>query len=37
MVKLEPNRWVVVNAERKWDDVQIDLRRVIEGRMIATS
>ncbi len=22
MVKQEPNRWVVVNSEQKWDDVQ---------------
>jgi dTMP kinase len=33
MVKLEPSRWAVVNAERKWDDVQEELRRVIEGRL----
>lgn len=33
MVKLEPNRWAVVNAERKWDEVQEELRRVIEGRL----
>lgn len=30
MVKQEPHRWVVVNAEQKWDDVQAELRRVIE-------
>jgi dTMP kinase len=33
MVKHEPGRWAVVNAERKWDDVQEELRRVIEGRI----
>lgn len=33
MVKQESNRWVVVNAERKWDEVQEELRRVIEGRL----
>ena len=35
MVKAEPNRWVVVNAEQKWDVVQEELRKVIEGRIIA--
>src|SRR5512144_3279034 len=33
MVKAEPNRWVVVDAEQKWDDVQTQLRMVIEGRI----
>jgi dTMP kinase len=33
MVKAEPNRWVVINANRKWDEVQKELRRVIEGRI----
>lgn len=29
MVKDEPNRWVVVDAEQKWEVVQEDLKRVI--------
>ncbi len=29
MVKLEPQRWVVVNSEQKWDDVQAELKKVI--------
>src|SRR5512147_677472 len=29
MVKAEPKRWVVLNAERKWDEVQEELRQVI--------
>jgi len=33
MVKLEPNRWAVVDAERKWDDVQEELRRAIVERI----
>ena len=33
MVKQEPNRWVVVNSERKWDDVQEELRKVILERL----
>jgi dTMP kinase len=33
MVKQEPSRWVVVNAERKWDDVQQELRKVIVGKL----
>jgi dTMP kinase len=33
MVKQEPSRWVVVNAEQKWDDVQNELRKVIEERL----
>jgi thymidylate kinase len=34
MVKQEPNRWVVVDAEQKWDDVQDELRRVITTRIV---
>jgi dTMP kinase len=34
MVKQEPNRWVVVNAEQKWEIVQEELRREIEGRIV---
>ncbi|MCA1899303.1 MAG: dTMP kinase [Chloroflexi bacterium] len=34
MVKAEPERWVVVNAERKWDDVQAELKKVIVDRLV---
>jgi len=30
MVRQEPNRWVVVDAGKKWDEVQEELRKVIE-------
>jgi dTMP kinase len=33
MVKQEPNRWVVVDANRSWDEVQEELRIVILGRL----
>jgi dTMP kinase len=33
MVEAEPNRWVVVDAEQKWEAVQEELRKVIEGRL----
>jgi len=33
MFKQEPKRWVVVNAEQKWESVQEELRKVIEGRI----
>ena len=33
MVKAEPSRWVVVDAEQKWDAVQEELRKVIERRI----
>ena len=33
MVKQEPKRWVMVDAERKWDEVQEELRKVVEGRL----
>lgn len=33
MVKQEPNRWVVVNSEQKWESVQEELRKVIEGKL----
>ncbi len=36
MVKAEPNRWVVVNSEQKWESVQEELRRVVVGRMNAS-
>jgi dTMP kinase len=33
MVKQEPNRWIAVDAGRKWESVQEELRRVIEERL----
>jgi dTMP kinase len=33
MVKAEPNRWVVVDAGRKWDEVQEELRLAVIGRL----
>jgi len=33
MVKAEPNRWAVVDAGQKWDNVQAELRKVIVGRL----
>lgn len=33
MVKSEPQRWVVVDAGRKWDEVQDELRRVVVSRL----
>ncbi|HLA06838.1 MAG TPA: dTMP kinase [Anaerolineales bacterium] len=33
MVKQEPNRWVVVDAGQKWESVQEELRKVVEGRL----
>ena len=33
MVKAEPERWVVVDANRKWDAVQEELRKAIVGRL----
>ena len=35
MAKAEPNRWVVIDAGRKWDEVQEELRIVILGRLKA--
>jgi dTMP kinase len=29
LVKQEPQRWVVVNSEQKWDDVQAELKKII--------
>ena len=29
MVKQEPQRWVVVNSDQKWDEVQTELKKVI--------
>ena len=33
MVKQEPNRWVVIDAGRAWDDVQDGLRQVITSTL----
>lgn len=33
MVKQEPKRWVVVDAGKKWDEVQEELRKVIVTRL----
>ncbi len=33
MVKQEPKRWVVVNSNQKWEDVQEELRAVIVGKL----
>jgi len=33
MVKAEPWRWVVVNSEQKWDEVQAELKQVILNKL----
>jgi dTMP kinase len=33
MAKAEPNRWVVVDAGKKWDDVQDELRIAVLGQL----
>ena len=33
MVKAEPNRWVVINANQAWDAVQEELRIVVEAKI----
>lgn len=33
MVKQQPHRWVVVNAEQPWEQVQQELRRLMEERL----
>ena len=33
MVKAEPDRWVVVDAGQRWEDVQEELRRVIVEKL----
>ena len=33
MVKAEPSRWVVMDAEQRWESVQEELRKVIEGKL----
>jgi dTMP kinase len=35
MVKVEPQRWVVIDAGQKWDKVQEELRVLIVGRLKA--
>jgi dTMP kinase len=37
MVKAEPKRWVVVDADREWQSVQEELRKVIASRLQAKS
>jgi len=34
MVKQEPHRWVVVDSSQKWDDVQDELRKVIQEKLM---
>lgn len=36
MVKAEPNRWVVVNSDQKWEVVQEELKRVIVEKLKVT-
>ena len=36
MVKQETSRWVVLDARREWDEVQEELRKVIEARLKIT-
>ena len=36
MVKAEPNRWVVVNSDQKWESVQEELKRVIVEKLKVT-
>ena len=33
MVKQEPKRWVVVDASRSWDEVQKELRKIIQEHL----
>ena len=33
MAKSEPNRWIVVDAGRKWNDVQEELMKIIEAKL----
>ena len=33
LVKQEPQRWVIVNSEQKWDEVQDELKKVVEDRL----
>ena len=33
MIKEEPKRWVVVDASQSWDEVQEELRKIIEAKV----
>ena len=33
LAKLEPERWVIVDASQPWEAVQDDLRRIIEKKL----
>jgi len=33
LAKKEPERWVIVDASRSWEDVQNELRRIIEKKL----
>ncbi len=33
MVKQDPQRWVVVNSDQKWESVQEDLKKIIIGKL----
>jgi dTMP kinase len=33
MAKQEPDRWVVIDSDQPWDDVQEELRKVIMGKL----
>jgi dTMP kinase len=33
LVKQDPTRWVIVNSDQKWDDVQAELKKVIITRL----
>ena len=33
MVKQEPQRWIVVNSDQKWDDVQAELKKCILSQL----
>jgi dTMP kinase len=33
LVKQDPTRWVVVNSDQKWDDVQAELKKVVLERL----
>ena len=37
MAKQEPSRWVVIDAGKEWDDVQAELKRVIEKKLKSKS
>jgi thymidylate kinase len=33
LVKQEPQRWVIVNSDQKWDDVQAELKKVVVEKL----